>query len=76
MMREILFKAREQAHNEMEAQKNIVEHVLRKRIFDTQKSRNELVWQRNKVTYVHIRLGFQKFSFHQVYKCVHPIVEE
>lgn len=49
MMREILFKAREQAHNELNAQKNIVEHVLRKRIFDTQKSRNELQWQKMKV---------------------------
>lgn len=52
MMREILFKAREQSSNELNAQKNIVDHVLRKRVFDTQKSRNELQWQKMKASII------------------------
>lgn len=48
-MRESLFVAREKARNALNAQQECSEHVLRKRIFDTQRARNELEWQIVKV---------------------------
>lgn len=48
-MRESLFCSREKARNLLNAQQERTEHTIRKRIFDTQRSRNELEWQMLKV---------------------------
>lgn len=48
-MRESLFVARERTKNSLECQQETTEHTLRKRIFDTQRTRNELEWQIIKV---------------------------
>lgn len=48
-LREALFVSRERARNDMRAQRDCVDFTLRKRIFETQKSRNELQWQQLKV---------------------------
>lgn len=44
-MREALFVVRERARNDMLAQRDRVDFTLRKRIYETQRSRNELEWQ-------------------------------
>lgn len=44
-MRESLFVARERVKNALRTQQESTEHVLRKRIFDTQRARNEFEWQ-------------------------------
>lgn len=44
-MRESLFVARERVKNALRTQQECTEHVLRKRIFDTQRARNEFEWQ-------------------------------
>lgn len=44
-LREALFVMRERARNDMRAQRDRVDFTLRKRIYETQKSRNELEWQ-------------------------------
>lgn len=54
-MRESLFVARERVKNALRAQQECTEHVLRKRIFDTQRARNEFEWQIIKAKY-HIPL--------------------
>ncbi|CAH0546348.1 unnamed protein product [Brassicogethes aeneus] len=43
--REALFVVRERARNDMLAQRDRTDFTLRKRIYETQKSRNELEWQ-------------------------------
>lgn len=48
-MRESLFVARERIKNSLESQQETTEHTLRKRIFDTQRARNEFEWQIIKV---------------------------
>lgn len=48
-MRESLFVSREKAINVLRAQQETTEHTLRKRIFETQRARNELEWQMLKV---------------------------
>lgn len=48
-MRESLFVARERTKNSLESQQEMTEHTLRKRIFDTQRARNEFEWQIIKV---------------------------
>lgn len=48
-MRESLFVAREKTKNSLESQQELIEHSLRKRIFDTQRARNEFEWQIIKV---------------------------
>lgn len=48
-MRESLFVARERTKNSLESQQELTEHTLRKRIFDTQRARNEFEWQIIKV---------------------------
>lgn len=48
-MRESLFVAREKTKNSLESQQELTEHTLRKRIFDTQRTRNEFEWQIIKV---------------------------
>lgn len=49
-LRESLFVAREKAKNSLRSQQELTDHVLRKRIFDTQCNRNELEWQIIKVS--------------------------
>lgn len=44
-MRESLFVSRERARNTLKAQQETTEHTVRKRIFETQRARNELEWQ-------------------------------
>lgn len=48
-MRESLFVSREKAKNILSAQQDRTEHTLRKRIFETQRARNELEWQQLKM---------------------------
>lgn len=48
-LREALFVCREKARNDMRAQRDSTDFTLRKRIYETQKSRNELQWQQLKV---------------------------
>lgn len=48
-MRESLFVSREKARNILMAQQERTEHTIRKRIFETQRARNELEWQLLKV---------------------------
>lgn len=50
-IRESLFVCREKAHNMLISQQERTEHTIRKRIFETQKARNELEWQKLKVCY-------------------------
>lgn len=44
-LREALFVVRERARNDMRAQRDCVDFTLRKRIYETQRARNELEWQ-------------------------------
>ncbi|KAF5305599.1 hypothetical protein FQR65_LT07679 [Abscondita terminalis] len=44
-LREALFVVRERARNDMIAQRDCVDFTLRKRIYETQRARNELEWQ-------------------------------
>ncbi|GLV34019.1 uncharacterized protein CBL_11098 [Carabus blaptoides fortunei] len=48
-LREALFVCREKARNDMSAQRDSTDFTLRKRIYETQKSRNELQWQQLKM---------------------------
>ncbi|KAG5896074.1 hypothetical protein JTB14_006863 [Gonioctena quinquepunctata] len=48
-LREALFVVRERAKNDMLAQRDRVDFTLRKRIYETQKSRNEIEWQQFKM---------------------------
>lgn len=48
-MRESLFVCREKARNILSAQQDRTEHTIRKRIFETQRARNELEWQQLKM---------------------------
>lgn len=48
-VRESLFVAREKTKNLLHAQQEKTEHTIRRRIFETQRQRNELQWQKNKV---------------------------
>lgn len=49
-LRQTMFKAREQARNQMYAQCQMVEMVMRRRVFDVQRARNEMEWQKRKVS--------------------------
>jgi tektin-2 len=44
-----MFKAREQARNQMYAQSQLVELIMRRRVYDIQRARNEMEWQKYKV---------------------------
>ncbi|XP_017781142.1 PREDICTED: tektin-B1, partial [Nicrophorus vespilloides] len=44
-LREAMFVMRERARNDMQAQRDRVDFSLRKRIYETQRARNELEWQ-------------------------------
>ncbi|XP_050308622.1 tektin-2 [Anthonomus grandis grandis] len=48
-LREALFVVRERAKNDMLAQRDRVDFILRKRIYQTQKARNEIEWQQLKM---------------------------
>ncbi|XP_013113752.2 tektin-2 [Stomoxys calcitrans] len=48
-IREALFVAREKARNLLMSQQERTEHTIRKRIFETQRARNELEWQQKKM---------------------------
>lgn len=48
-MRESLFVSREKARNILTAQQERTAHTVRKRIFETQRARNELEWQHLKL---------------------------
>ncbi|KAI4471376.1 tektin [Holotrichia oblita] len=48
-LRESLFVMRERANNDMRAQRDYVDFTLRKRIYETQRARNELQWQQLKM---------------------------
>lgn len=48
-IREALFVCREKARNMLQAQQDRAEHCIRKRIFETQRARNELEWQKLKM---------------------------
>lgn len=43
--REALFVCRNRARNDMHSQREYVNFILRKRIYETQKARNEMEWQ-------------------------------
>lgn len=49
-LRENMFKAREQARNQMYAQSQQLEMIMRRRVFDIQRARNEMEWQKFKVS--------------------------
>ncbi|GAB0094234.1 Tektin [Sergentomyia squamirostris] len=44
-LRESLFVCREKTRNELHARQDQTDHTLRRRIFETQRARNELKWQ-------------------------------
>lgn len=48
-LRERMFKCRETARNQMYAQSQTVEMMLRRRVYDVQRARNEMEWQKYKV---------------------------
>ncbi|KAL4702864.1 hypothetical protein ACJJTC_009066 [Scirpophaga incertulas] len=48
-LRERMFKAREQARNQMYAQSQFVELIMRRRVYDIQRARNEMEWQKYKL---------------------------
>ena len=48
-VRESLFVSREKTKNLLIAQQEKTEHTIRRRIFETQRQRNELSWQKSKV---------------------------
>ncbi|CAH2090746.1 unnamed protein product [Euphydryas editha] len=48
-LRETMFKSREQAKNQMYAQSQQVEMIMRRRIYDIQRARNEMEWQKHKL---------------------------
>ncbi|RVE47374.1 hypothetical protein evm_007973 [Chilo suppressalis] len=48
-LRESMFKAREQARNQMYAQCQTVEMIMRRRVYDIQRARNEMEWQKYKL---------------------------
>lgn len=49
-LREAINIMRERARNDIKAQQDVTDFSLRKRIYQTQKARNELEWQKLKVT--------------------------
>lgn len=48
-IRESLFVSREKTRNLLQSQQEKTEHTIRRRIFETQRQRNELQWQKSKV---------------------------
>lgn len=54
-LRESLFVARGRARNALRAQTDVTNYMLRRRIYDTQRARNELQWQKMKVRFEQIK---------------------
>ncbi|XP_063623751.1 tektin-B1-like [Cydia splendana] len=48
-LRATMFKSREQASNQMHAQSQEVEMIMRRRVYDQQRARNEMEWQKYKL---------------------------
>ncbi|XP_014356345.2 tektin-B1 [Papilio machaon] len=48
-LRETMYKSREQAKNQMYAQSQEVEMFMRRRVYDIQRARNEMEWQKTKL---------------------------
>ncbi|XP_063535359.1 tektin-B1-like [Cydia strobilella] len=48
-LRATMFKSREQARNQMYAQSQEVEMIMRRRVYDQQRARNEMEWQKYKL---------------------------
>lgn len=48
-LREALHSSREKARNDLRAQHDATDYGLRRRIYETQRQKNELQWQRQKV---------------------------
>ncbi|CAH4032981.1 tektin-B1-like [Pieris brassicae] len=48
-LRETMFRSREQVKNQLYAQCQAVEMVMRRRVFDIQRARNEMEWQKLKL---------------------------
>ncbi|KAG7309648.1 hypothetical protein JYU34_004134 [Plutella xylostella] len=48
-LRESLFVARERARNALRAQTDATNYMMRRRVYDTQRARNELQWQKLKM---------------------------
>ncbi|CAH0693924.1 unnamed protein product [Spodoptera exigua] len=48
-LRATMFKSREQARNQMYAQSQQVELIMRRRVYDIQRARNEMEWQKYKL---------------------------
>ncbi|XP_048487710.1 tektin-2 [Plutella xylostella] len=48
-LREQMFRSRETARNQMRAQSDAVEMIMRRRVFDVQRARNEMEWQKHKL---------------------------
>lgn len=56
-LRESLFVARGRARNALRAQTDVTNYMLRRRIYDTQRARNELDWQKMKVLHNFYKLS-------------------
>lgn len=50
--REAMRVMKESAGNDIKAQQDATDYTLRKRIYQTQKARNEMEWQKLKVVYL------------------------
>ncbi|XP_061714705.1 tektin-B1-like [Cydia pomonella] len=48
-LRATMFKSREQARNQMYAQSQELEMIMRRRVYDQQRARNEMEWQKYKL---------------------------
>lgn len=57
-LRESLFVARGRARNALKAQTDVTNYMLRRRIYETQRARNELDWQKMKVCLKRQRQSF------------------
>lgn len=71
--REAMQVVRERARNDIKAQQDVTDFTLRKRIYQTQKARNELDWQKMKVSVDKIQSMLSKDSNQRVwnsfYRC-------
>jgi tektin-2 len=65
LTRESLLVAREKTKNLLYAQQEKTEQTIRRRIFETQRQRNELQWQKTKVMCL-LTFEFRLFEFQSV----------
>ncbi|RZF39701.1 hypothetical protein LSTR_LSTR012155 [Laodelphax striatellus] len=61
-LRESMFVPRERARNDLQAQNDATNFALRKRIYETQRIKNELEWQRINVSSLQIRVFNQSIK--------------